>query len=316
MTKPPSYADLISQAVSQYRAGAAAAGLTPLAIAAEHYPENLGTILRWQLHFTASLGQSEKTLLLLDQALDDGYWFTEDTLRSADFAALQDDPTFEALIARCEDMRTAAQARAKPDRIVLEPQNVSPPHPLLLALHGNNDNARITSSYWQPAQSLGWLVGVLQSSQVTGFSPDTFVWTDIPWASREVKIHYAKLIEAYDIDSRRVVIGGFSMGGRVTLDIAFRGDIPVCGFIAVGTSLPEDIIEDEALWAAARARNLRGYVIIGENDAMAIEGTRRMIELFDERGIPCQAEFHPNLAHDYPDDFGQSIRRALAFITT
>jgi predicted esterase len=105
------------------------------------------------------------------------------------------------------------------------------------------------------------------------------------------------------------------MGGRVTLDIAFKGDIDMCGFIAVGTSLPEDVIEDEALWAAARARNLRGYVIVGENDAIAIEGSRRMIELFRERGIACEAEFHPDMAHDYPDDFGDDIRRALTFIT-
>jgi pimeloyl-ACP methyl ester carboxylesterase len=315
MTKSPSYADLISQAVSQYRAGVPANGLAPLALAAELYPENLGTILRWQLHFTANMGETAETLHILSQSLDDGYWFTEGTLRSADFDALQGNPAFEKLVARCEEMRAAAQAKAKPDRIVLRPENGSAPYPLLLALHGNNDNAQITSGYWRPAQSLGWLVGVLQSSQVTGFSADTFVWTDIPWAKREVKAHISELKDSYDIDSSRVVIGGFSMGGRVTLDIAFKGDIDMCGFIAVGTSLPEDVIEDEALWEAARARNLRGYVIVGENDAIAIEGSRRMIELFRERGIACEAEFHPDMAHDYPDDFGDGIRRALTFIT-
>jgi hypothetical protein len=40
-----------------------------------------------------------------------------------------------------------------------------------------------------------------------------------------------------------------------------------------------------------------------------------MIELFRERGIACEAEFHPDMAHDYPDDFGDDIRRALTFIT-
>jgi hypothetical protein len=98
--------------------------------------------------------------------------------QDADLQPLQGMPEFEQRLEVCRQRQAAAQAAAQPFLVVLQPGRLAPPaagYPLLLALHGNNQNARAALDSWRPAVAEGWLVALLQSSQVGG--TDAYVWT-------------------------------------------------------------------------------------------------------------------------------------------
>ena len=64
----------------------------------------------------------------------------------------------------------------------------------------------------------------------------------------------------------------------------------------------------------SQARGLRGYLVVGEQDVSCYEGTQALAELLRSRDISCELEVHPNLGHDFPSEFEQSLARALEFV--
>jgi predicted esterase len=56
-----------------------------------------------------------------------------------------------------------------------------------------------------------------------------------------------------------------------------------------------------------------GYVIAGERDHNCFSGAKKLVEALRSHGIPCEFESHPELAHAYPQQFNDSIDRAIAY---
>ena len=73
---------------------------------------------------------------------------------------------------------------------------------------------------WAGAVENGWLVAFAQSSQVAGHG--IFAWTDNELGVVELKAHYEHLKER-GIHKDRVIVSGFSRGGRIAIYAAVRG---------------------------------------------------------------------------------------------
>ena len=59
-----------------------------------------------------------------------------------------------------------------------------------------------------------------------------------------------------------------------------------------------------------RARGLRGYVFLGEqDDTVPHDEIRTIVSSLNDHGIPCELEMVPGIAHDYPEDFGLRLER-------
>jgi acetyl esterase/lipase len=133
---------------------------------------------------------------------------------------------------------------------------------------------------------------------------------------REIQEHYDALCRQHAVDPDRVVVAGFSMGGELAIWLALSGTIEARGFIAVGPGGP--YMNEPDRWVplieASQGRGLRGYLVVGELDVFCYEGTLALAELLKARGVPCQLEVHPNLGHDFPPEFQQSLARTLEFI--
>jgi predicted esterase len=93
----------------------------------------------------------------------------------------------------------------------------------------------------------------------------------------------------------------------MALYAALRGNLPVCGYIGIGT-----------WWAdtqelACERKGLRAYFVAGEKD-QALERAREIQGSLRDHNIPCAEEVHPDLGHEFPTDFGPSFDRAIDFI--
>ena len=111
------------------------------------------------------------------------------------------------------------------------------------------------------------------------------------------------------------------LGGETALRAALSGMVPVRGFILLGPGGPT--IDTPEAWRRSAPtlirqgaeRNLRGYVLLGEEDAgVPHDAIRALVELLNANGIPCHLEILPGLAHEYPPDPGPVLSRALGFI--
>jgi predicted esterase len=313
------FSDVETQLYQLYQNREYAQALDLATCAANQFPTEGVVTYNWRICMASLLGETAMALQLLEEALGAGIWYAETQLREdPDLQPLQGLPQFERMVEVCRERQAEAQARAVPALITLQPeggcQAVFQPCPLLLALHGNYGTAEDSVGFWQSAVSKGWLLALSQSSQV-GRS-NGYVWNDRDWAVREIREHFATLCEKHAVDPGQVVVAGFSRGGELAIWLALSGTIEARGFIAVGPGGPYMNEPDKwvPLIEASQARRLRGYMTIGEQDVFCYKGTQALTALLKSRDVPCELEVHPNLGHDFPPEFQQSLTRALEFV--
>jgi predicted esterase len=303
---------------SLYDEGKYAEGLEAALQGRKDFPESANVLCHFGACLAARLGDADQAFKLLEEALAGGYWLTVNGWEDEDFESIRDLPAFERLRAASMARLEAAQADARPELLTVLPALGVGAMPLLLALHGNASSVRWHRAHWRGAAHAGWLVGMPQSSQAAG--PDsegavTFVWNDVPLARREILDHYTALHKAYRLDRKRIVLGGFSRGAEMAIDLAVTGAVPVRGFVAVCPGGPLTLEPErwEPIIAEGEGRGLRGTVIMGGQDRRLAPGTERLVELLRGVGIPCKFEIHPDMGHDYPADFDARLGDHLAF---
>jgi predicted esterase len=143
------------------------------------------------------------------------------------------------------------------------------------------------------------------------------MWTNTEVSMQSVKEQYAKLTDKYNIDTSKTIIGGFSMGGEISLRTALEGTVPVQGFILLAPSTPS-LDEVEGLLAAREQgdkRSLRGYVMLGGDDlTISADEVGAVVERLNAAGISTHLGVLPGIAHRYPPNFDEVLAQGIAFI--
>jgi predicted esterase len=296
-----------------YSEGAHAQAYELVTREAGRFPEwAQGSYYNWRMCAACLIGDSALALQLFAEALATGHWYDEAGLREdADLASLQGLPEFDRLVELSLRRRAEALAQAKPMLRTFKPEGQLQPYPLLLALHGNISNLEESAHYWRQATAQGWLVAAPQSSQVMGRG--TYGWNDRGWAVREIEQHMNALHAQYPIDSERIVVAGFSMGGGLATWLALSQVVPARGWIGVNAFLP-DVEGALPLVDLARRQRLRAYLIASQRDAACYAIARRLAAILPPRGIQCELELHPDLGHNFPPEFEHSLIKGLDFI--
>ncbi len=224
---------------------------------------------------------------------------------------MQGNPEFERLVNVCAGRHTQAAKTARSARIVLTPAPGTPaPYPLLLAFHGRNANAASSQLFWESLVERGWLVALLQSSQVVGIG--SFAWDDRQQSIEEAKLHFAELSSSYPVHWQRLVLGGFSQGAGLAIWLALQQLLPAAGVIAVAPYL-HDVENLAAQPTAPSASRLRAYLLTGDLDQHQ-EKFAQIEQLLNARQINYRRDKRPGLDHDFPADFDQDLDQALQFI--
>ncbi len=312
------FQDYRQQMFDLYNRGRYADALTLVEREGGRFPEERAVNTYWQVCLRTLTHDQKTALKLFREALDAGFWFPITFLRSdPDLKSLQGNPEFERMVGLCTERRNAARdtARHKPFRLTVEPPNTASPLPLLMALHGNTGTAEGHLENWRPVLEKGWLLALPQSSQAWGAG---FIWDDQEWTDDELCGHFTSLAGQYLLDPARIVLGGFSMGGETAARLALTHKIPARGFIAVAPGGP--LISDPGRWSAildatdTHGNGIRGYAIVGGQDARAVAGVQVLAGLMRERGLMCEVEVHSEIGHVYPPGFVQSLDRAFDFL--
>jgi predicted esterase len=268
----------------------------------------------WKMCLAAQTNDPDLAILAFKEALDAGYSYPAALIREdGDLAALQGIPAYEELATLSLRRFAAVQTRTNPELLLLPPAQIGLAQlPLLFALHGNWQNARLAANDWQPIVERGWLLACAQSSELV--IPNVYVWNDLDRATSDVAYLYQLLTTHEGIAPERVVLGGFGVAGGLAIELAVTEAIKARGFLVVGPSL-RDLERLKPSLETAAAHGLRGYIVTGlQAPVEGQELVRDIHVLLNAHGIPCQLEEHPEIAHTFPSDFGHSIEKALAIL--
>ena len=297
-----------------YREAAYDAALTLLENAAPKFPDYEIRIDYWRMCFHALKGETSHALAIFRALLDRGDWIGEALLHhDSDLASLQGNPDFERLVQLSEQKRMQEQRQVSPKRHVLAPEGISPA-PLLLVLHGNDDDAERQIRQWRFVVDAGWLLLVPQSSYL-GADRTRFGWhDDDQQAMDEIFSHVEQVKQQVPLDLTRVVIAGFSRGAGLAAKLALSGQLPSLGFISIAPGLQGTDDAWQPYFVQGRKNRVRGVVVVSQNDPVYPQ-TMEFIPRLRQAGIPVELFEDPNTGHDYPPDFDAIWDAALRFIT-
>jgi len=279
----------------------------------DHYPDWQGRAYEIRVDMAAMMGKLELAEDILDQALNLGYFYNDFVLRrDEDLKMLQGRPRYERLVERSFKTLADEQVKARPELLIIEPEN-SPERkmPLLIGLHGNNSNAQGFSDYWSFLTKNNWLVALPQSAEISG--KGLYVWNDFKRFENDIPAHFEKIKGSHSLDEDKTIIAGFSKGGHAAIHLALKGFFPVKGFLAlapyvgdVNTWLPllNNIVNNK----------LRGYFVLGGQDQDCTPGALSLKDKLIENGVKCEVEIFSEMMHDIPANFDEVLQRAVNFI--
>jgi hypothetical protein len=296
---------LVQSLIAADRAGDTE-GLRSWAMELASRNEKLSAWLQYVLAGCAARsGDPRSGLQLLAGALEAGGWWGPTLLEDADLRSIWE--MEGARRVRTEALRRWERERARsvPAWELVEPAR--PARALLVVLHGNcPPPADLDRSLWACVDDAG--LALVRSSQPQAAG----VWD---WLDREQAV--ADVVVAANAARRHfgahlpVVVAGLGAGGRVAIDVVMRSAVEAAGAMAFAPALGSLVT---ALGNAEPA-GLAGryWITTGGLDSAA-----RSVDAFHawatERNLLCRVDWRPDLGHEYPADFRDTVSLALDFL--
>jgi predicted esterase len=214
-------------------------------------------------------------------------------------------------------------------------------YPVFFNLHGDGDNMELHSQYWKSDALLrkGFIVVNIQASQVTYHNAYAWLkrvfnvkgsgeWKELEYiyplsensylikacynsAYDEIKACYELVLQQYSIDTKCIIIGGFSGGATAAIDITMANIIPIKGFISLCSQKPKSFTKKNI--EIANQRGIKGVFMEGEDDT-PVQEVEEMIKMLKELGVPYQYNINKGIGHWYPEDLDDKLEQALNFI--
>jgi predicted esterase len=315
MGNTPTFQEVNTEITERYQAGDYDKALALASRHLDDFPDRRVEMIYWRLCMSARVEEPEMAMRVLEQALDEGYWFSEAVLReSPSLVPLVGMPTYEELIARSAAM-AASDMEEIPRSVVIPPEGRTGPLPMLLGLHENVGTALSAQTTWGGLGEEGYLLAFPSSSQ-QGFWKGGFIWDDRDAAVRDVSAHFAAVCEEHQVDADSVIITGHSMGGQLAIWLALSGTIKARGFITVGPYLPDEEIDTWGeMVESAKGSGMRGVIFLGEKDGdIPHEGVYALSERLNAAGIDCKVEFVPGEGHAITPEYQRRFPKALRFV--
>jgi predicted esterase len=239
----------------------------------------------------------------LKEILDDGRWYSEMILRqSPSLNPLQGMPEFEILVNLSVNR---SKQFSKTENITVIPDAADPPFPLMLSLHGCGGFIKDEYEHWKPIVNQGYILGIPRSNNLFWSGMDNAYWLDYDSSVKEIRNYITGLNIDNNIDENRLLLGGFSQGGGIALQIALTGDIPAYGFVVVapGGGMIDELDKWQSLIDESKNRELCGMIIRGTEDlAIPRDKLHDLTKMLNDNGIPCKFLEIPDLGHWYPPD--------------
>jgi len=294
--------------------------------AAKKFPDYDAKTSFWIACLQSRLGHHAEAILTLQDAVKRNVWWPAEVLRDTDLDPVRGRPEFKTLEAESNRLkREQMNQKTSPDLMVRLPPGYGEGKdcPALMVFHQRyGERPELSAAPWLPVISMGIILAVPWSSQV--YAHDGRSWDSLKVSAKDVQWTFSKLKD-YRLDSKNLVVGGFSQGGALSIYTVLKRIVPIRGFVAVAPSdwiIPEEKPATErqlpseaflSIVEASDCRGLKGSIIIGDKDPF-FPKIKQLYELMVQKGLKGRMQVETGLGHEYPEKFEDKLRTALDFV--
>lgn len=187
-------------------------------------------------------------------------------------------------------------------------------YPLFIVFHGGNGNMKSMMQWWKSETlSKNFIVAYMEASTLDNY-PNRWGWRNLTEERKNVKHYYAEIINEYNVDVNQVYVGGFSLGGKMSVDLALNPIIPVKGFISLnhGGGTTHFFTDNNVI--AAKQRGVRAVLISGEKDFRYKKESEKIKTLLSKHDFSYKFIESKNTGHSIPKAFSVLLDSCLEFI--
>jgi predicted esterase len=262
----------------------------------------------WATCLLSVAGRPDEAVATLQAGLDRGLWWSGSLLNwESDLDAVRGRADFRKLAGE-SDRRMRAGRTTTPVLVVHRPER--PTGALLIALHGASSTAEAFAPHWEAAARFGVTVAVPEPAFPSTSDADGFSWSE-PGVGDEVEAILARIRADHAIDPDRIVLAGYSQGGRLAVEMALRAEpFPVRGVISVAAGLRS---RAKPPMPDLPASAPRFWFLTGEGD-FSREAIEACHDALLARGVASSLEVVPGLGHELPGDFAERLPAALDWV--
>lgn len=251
------------------------------------------------LYFLACLaggaGMPDEALGWLRTSIrDNGWWYRPEVLIDDDLAALEENPEFLALRAESNARYEQAVSRAKAE-LSWQKKTASR---LLLAVHGNTQNAQTAKADWTPvlAEDASWQLETIQSAEPDGFG--TFRWS-YDMASYLPAAAAMEQLQAAGYE--KIVCGGFSAGCDMLLRAVTFANARCDALILQSPWIPVlDEHADEVI-SALQKKNIALRILCGTEDEDCLPLAETLFDQATKAGLDVTLTVQEATRHQFPE---------------
>ncbi len=222
---------------------------------------------------------------------------------------------FRKMVERNNELLSAANAKSEAEFKIVKPEGFSKSekYPLFIVLHGWGGGLDHLQKNWKSSLlDKGYIVVFIQSSQLVGTG--SYGWNDVKRARADIVKCLKHVKTEYPVDENRIILGGFSQGGKTAIGAAVADTIPNLGFIvlAPGGGIPSELPEAELQQAVKSGK--KGVIITGSKDHNLAE-QKKAAEILKTAGFNFKFEIAEKVSHWFPLDFSERMDKALMYLS-
>ena len=294
-----SFSDVGAEVFGLYLEGRFADALAVVSGVRDRFQSEDATLTFWEACLLSMNGRPDLALSVLQEGIDRDLWWSETMLTDSDLDAVRLLGSWGEFLHESDDRAMRAAAN-RPEASVRAP-TATEPKGVVVNLHGAQANPAAHAGVWEAAAPGEWAV-----ISPVGTVPATLNRWSWPLATDEAVDAVLGQLPELDWEGR-VVLCGFSQGGRVALNLAAGSPSPPNGLIlfapAVRTEAPPSVPE------------VPTFVHVGDRD-WALAGVDSLAQVMTERGTPLHVERIAGFGHAMPEDLRPILERALDWIAS
>ncbi len=264
----------------------------------------------WIACLQSRLGEQDEAVRTLQNAVARKIWWPVEVFQDPDLDTVRERPEFRRVLEECERLKHDEQSKNyAPELLVRDPAAglERSGWPALIAFHQRyGEHPELSSVPWESVLSRGMLLAAPWSSQL--HAADGRCWDNVQLAEKDVKWAFSQLRAKYRIKLNKIVLGGFSQGGALSIYAALKKLVPCQGFVAVAPSdwiAPERRAVDRtgpskafrSFLETVDCRGFRGVIIIGEKDPF-LPKIESLYRAMAERGLEGKLLIEPGIGHE------------------
>lgn len=188
-------------------------------------------------------------------------------------------------------------------------------YPLFIALHGGNGNMTRLSKEWKSERLSTEFITVYMEASHLDRSPNGWGWRDVSAEGKNIKKYYDQVVANHHIDTSRLFVGGFSLGAKMSFDLAMNNQIPVKGIVAVCHGGLSSVAVNKANIQKSVIRGVKYVVVYGENDNNYRLESIELIQRLKNANAKLLTYKMEEVGHRLPSDFEEPMdKKWLPFI--